>query len=325
MRPPAIFLLGPTAVGKTDLAVALAEILNTEIVSVDSALVYQQMDIGTAKPDAATLARAPHHLIDIRDPAEVYSAGDFRRDALQVMQQLTDQGKVPLLAGGTSLYFQRLLAGETNLPPADPQIRAKLEAELQVQGAPALHQRLSQLDPESAARIAPTDPQRLVRALELWQLTGKTRTQLWQEQSTPSFPWRVLQLGLLPPQRAWLHERINLRFDLMLQSGFVEEVEELRARPDLHLGLPSMKSVGYRQVWQYLDGQFDWDAMRAAGQAATRQLAKRQLTWMRGWEGLQSIEVTRPELIERVSDQVMRFCETEKESRMCSKISSKSD
>lgn len=297
LAPPAIFLLGPTAAGKTDLAVALVEQLNCEIISVDSALVYRGMDIGTAKPDAATLQRAPHRLVDIRDPAERYSAGDFGRDALQAMQEITAAGKTPLLVGGTSLYYQRLLAGESNLPQANPQIRERLTTELEQLGCPALHQRLAKIDPESAAKIATTDPQRTLRALELWELTGKTRSQLWQEQTQPEFPWRVLQLGLTPAARSTLHQRIAERFAKMLEQGFIEEVEALRARSDLHLGLPSMRAVGYRQVWQYLDGDGDRATLLEKGIAATRQLAKRQLTWMRSWQNLLWIQSDHAELL----------------------------
>lgn len=297
LAPPAIFLLGPTAAGKTDLAVALVEQLNCEIISVDSALVYRGMDIGTAKPDAATLQRAPHRLVDIRDPAERYSAGDFGRDAQQAMQEITAAGKTPLLVGGTSLYYQRLLAGESNLPQANPQIRERLTTELEQLGCPALHQRLAKIDPESAAKIATTDPQRTLRALELWELTGKTRSQLWQEQTQPEFPWRVLQLGLTPAARSTLHQRIAERFAKMLEQGFIEEVEALRARSDLHLGLPSMRAVGYRQVWQYLDGDGDRATLLEKGIAATRQLAKRQLTWMRSWQNLLWIQSDHAELL----------------------------
>lgn len=297
VAPPAIFLLGPTAAGKTDLAVALVEELNCEIISVDSALVYRGMDIGTAKPDAATLQRAPHRLVDIRDPAESYSAGDFGRDAQQAMQEITAAGKTPLLVGGTSLYYQRLLAGESNLPQADPLIRERLTAELQQLGCPAMHQRLADIDPESAAKIAATDPQRTLRALELWELTGKTRSQLWQEQIRPEFPWRLLQLGLTPAERSTLHQRIAERFAKMLEQGFIEEVEALRARDDLHLGLPSMRAVGYRQVWQYLDGDYDRAALLDKGVAATRQLAKRQLTWMRSWQKLNWIQSDAADLV----------------------------
>lgn len=296
-RPPAIFLLGPTAAGKTDLAIALVEQLNCEIISVDSAQVYKGMDIGAAKPDAATLARAPHRLINLRDPAESYSAGDFRRDALQAMQEITAAGKTPLLVGGTSLYYQRLLAGDSNLPSSNPLIRQQLEKELQAIGCPALHQRLAAIDPESAAKIAPTDPQRTLRALELFLQTGKTRTQLWQEQQPEPFAWRLLQLGLTPTQRSTLHQRIEQRFLLMLEQGLIEEVEALRKRSDLHLGLVSMRAVGYRQAWQYLDGDFDLTELKARGIAATRQLAKRQLTWMRSWQHLNWLQSDHSQLL----------------------------
>lgn len=307
-RPPAIFLLGPTASGKTDLAISLLEQLPCEIISVDSALVYRGMDIGTAKPDAETLTRAPHRLIDIRDPADSYSAGDFRRDALQAMQEITDAGKIPLLVGGTSLYFQRLLAGDCNLPAADPQLRQKLEKQLEELGCPALHQRLAVLDPESARRIAATDPQRTLRALELWELTGKTRTQLWAEQTRPEFPWRTLQLGLAPSDRKLLHERIERRFAKMLEEGFIEEVVQLKQRGDLHLGLPSMRSVGYRQIWQHLDGELNQTQMFEKGVAATRQLAKRQLTWMRSWQELHWLASEADDLTHRVHRLAQDFC-----------------
>lgn len=308
-RPPAIFLLGPTASGKTDLAVQLVEQLPCEIISVDSALVYRGMDIGTAKPDAETLARAPHRLIDIRDPVDSYSAGDFRRDALAAMQEITQKGKVPLLVGGTSLYFQRLLAGDSNLPAADPSLRQALEAELAAKGCPALHQRLAEVDPESARRIAPTDPQRTLRALELWQLTGKTRTQLWAEQESAPFPWTCLQLGLAPSDRQLLHARIEQRFAQMLAQGLVDEVAGLKARQDLHAGLPSMRSVGYRQVLEYLDGELNERQMFEKGVAATRQLAKRQLTWMRSWQDLHWIPAESSAVRQEVLSRAQAFCQ----------------
>lgn len=306
-RPPAIFLLGPTAAGKTDLAIALVEQLNCEIISVDSAQVYRGMDIGSAKPDAATLARAPHRLINVRDPAESYSAGDFRRDALEAMQEITAAGKTPLLVGGTSLYYQSLLAGASNLPSANPVIRQQLEAELQQLGCPALHGRLALIDPESAAKIAATDPQRTLRALELFLQTGKTRTQLWQEQKQEPFAWRLLQLGLTPAARSTLHQRIEQRFILMLEQGLIEEVETLRLRNDLNLGLASMRAVGYRQVWQYLDGDFDLTELKAKGIAATRQLAKRQLTWMRSWQKLHWLLSDHPQLLASVLEAASAF------------------
>ena len=306
-RPPAIFLLGPTAAGKTDLAIALVEQLNCEIISVDSAQVYRGMDIGSAKPDAATLARAPHRLINVRDPADSYSAGDFRRDALQAMQEITAAGKTPLLVGGTSLYYQSLLAGASNLPSANPVIRQQLETELLELGCPALHERLATIDPESAAKIAPTDPQRTLRALELFLQTGKTRTQLWQEQKQEPFAWRLLQLGLTPAKRSSLHERIEQRFLLMLEQGLIEEVEALRLRNDLSLNLASMRAVGYRQVWQYLDGDFDLTELKARGVAATRQLAKRQLTWMRSWQNLNWLQSDHPQLLAWVLEAAVAF------------------
>lgn len=306
-RPPAIFLLGPTAAGKTDLALALVEQLNCEIISVDSAQVYKGMDIGSAKPDAATLARAPHRLINLRDPAESYSAGDFRRDALQAMQEITAAGKTPLLVGGTSLYYQSLLGGATNLPASNPKIRQQLEDELLRLGCPALHERLAAIDPESAAKIAPTDPQRTLRALELFQQTGKTRTQLWKEQKQHPFAWRLLQLGLVPAERATLHQRIEQRFLQMLEQGLITEVEALYQRGDLNLGLASMRAVGYRQVWQYLDGDYDLTELKARGIAATRQLAKRQLTWMRSWQNLNWLVSDHPQLLPRVVTAVENF------------------
>lgn len=306
-RPPAIFLLGPTAVGKTDLAIALVEQLNCEIISVDSAQVYKGMDIGSAKPDAATLARAPHRLINLRDPAQSYSAGDFRRDALQAMQEITAAGKTPLLVGGTSLYYQSLLAGASNLPASNPVIRQQLEEELLQVGCPALHERLAKIDPESAVKIAPTDPQRTLRALELFQQTGKTRTQLWLEQKQEPFAWRLLQLGLVPAERATLHQRIEQRFLLMLEQGFIEEVEVLHQQKDLNLGLASMRAVGYRQVWQYLDGDYDLTQLKARGIAATRQLAKRQLTWMRSWQNLNWLQSEHPQLLPLVLGAAEKF------------------
>lgn len=310
-RPPALFLLGPTAAGKTDLAIALVEQLDCEIISVDSAQVYKGMDIGTAKPDAQTLDRAPHRLINLRDPAESYSAGDFRRDALEAMQEITAAGKTPLLVGGTSLYYQRLLAGDSNLPSSDPLIRQQLEKELQEVGCLALHQRLAVIDPEAAVKIAPTDPQRTLRALELWQQTGKTRTQLWQEQKPEPFAWRLLQLGLTPSERSTLHQRIEQRFLLMLEQGLLEEVKALRLRSDLNLGLASMRAVGYRQVWQYLDGDYDLTELKARGIAATRQLAKRQLTWMRSWQNLIWLLSDHPQLLPLTLNAVAAFIEGE--------------
>lgn len=306
-RPPAIFLLGPTAVGKTDLALALVDQLNCELISVDSAQVYKGMDLGSAKPSPSLLAQYPHRLIDIRDPADSYSAGDFRRDALVAMQEITAVGKVPLLVGGTSMYYQNLLAGNTNLPSADPSLRLQLEQELVEQGLASLYKRLAQIDPQAAELIKPQDTQRTLRALELWYLTGKTRTQLWQEQQPQQFGWRLLQLGLTLADRQHLHQRIEQRFLSMLEQGFIEEVAQLKSRADLNLNLASMRSVGYRQVWQYLDQEFDLDELKFKGVAATRQLAKRQLTWMRSWQDLHWLLSDAPQLVPQVVQAAQAF------------------
>ena len=292
--PPAIFLMGPTAAGKTDLAIELARVLPCELVSVDSALIYRDMDIGTAKPDKATLAEFPHRLIDIRDPAESYSAAEFRADALTAMAEITARGRIPLLVGGTMLYFKALLEGLAEMPSADAALRAELEARAQAEGWAVLHAELRAVDPESAARIHPNDPQRLIRALEVYHLSGQSMTVHRQRQATENtaggasalrqFPYTVAQLAIAPAQRQLLHERIALRFRLMVEQGLVAEVERLRQRSDLHVGLPSIRAVGYRQVWEYLDGKLDAEQMQERGIIATRQLAKRQFTWLRGWQ-----------------------------------------
>ncbi|GAB2715735.1 tRNA (adenosine(37)-N6)-dimethylallyltransferase MiaA [Halomonas garicola] len=299
-RPPAIFLMGPTASGKTDAAIALHERLGCEIVSVDSAMVYRGLDIGSAKPDACELARAPHRLIDIRDPADPYSAADFRRDALYEMREITARGRIPLLTGGTMLYYKQLLDGVDNLPPSDSAIRARLEAEQARDGLVALHRRLGQVDPAAAARLHPNDPQRILRALEVFEASGRTLTELWAEQRPETFPWRVLSIALAPADRAVLHRRIATRFAAMLDKGLIDEVVALRKRSDLHADLPSMKSVGYRQVWAYLDGEYDREALVERGVIATRQLAKRQLTWLRRWQGLHWVDATDAGALERV-------------------------
>ena len=281
-HPPAIFLMGPTASGKTALAVSLVERFPLEIISVDSALVYRGMDIGTAKPDAATLARAPHHLLDIRDPSETYSAAAFCDDARRLMADIVARGKVPLLAGGTMLYFRALLRGLDELPRADPVLRQKLENDAANRGWPALHTDLAQVDPITAARLAPNDSQRIGRALEIFQLSGVPMSALLDKAHT-SLPYRVLQLALIPSDRAVLHQRIAARFDAMLAEGLIDEVETLRRTHELTADLPAMRAVGYRQAWAYLDGEIDRNALREQGIAATRQLAKRQLTWLRSW------------------------------------------
>jgi len=282
--PPAIFLMGPTASGKTALAVSLLEHFPLEIISVDSALVYRGMNIGTAKPDAATLARAPHHLLDIRDPTEAYSAAAFCQDAQRLMADIVARDKVPLLVGGTMLYFRALLQGLDDLPRADPAVRQKLEGAAMARGWPALHAELAQADPVTAARLAPNDSQRIGRALEIFQLTGKPMSALLDRAQT-ALPYRVLQLALIPSDRAVLHQRIAARFDAMLAEGLIDEVRSLRRSYALQPGLPAMRAVGYRQAWAYLDGEIDLNGLREQGIAATRQLAKRQLTWLRSWPG----------------------------------------
>ncbi|MBD3610488.1 MAG: tRNA (adenosine(37)-N6)-dimethylallyltransferase MiaA [Gammaproteobacteria bacterium] len=279
--PPAVMLMGPTASGKTDLAVKLVENHPFEIISVDSALVYRQMDIGTAKPDQDTLQRAPHRLIDICDPAESYSAARFRQDALREMAEITEQGKIPLLAGGTMLYYRALLDGLSPLPSADSDVRQMLEQEMERDGLEAMHKRLASVDPEAAARIHPNDPQRIQRALEVYEISGKSMSQLYREQVSEQLPYRVCKLVVAPQSRDILHERIAHRFSLMMEQGLVEEVTRLFERGDLHLDLPSMRAVGYRQVWQYLSGEMDKQMMIEKGIIATRQLAKRQYTWLR--------------------------------------------
>lgn len=276
-----IFIMGPTAAGKTDLAVDCAEQLNCELISVDSALVYRDMDIGTAKPDAETLRRAPHKLIDIIDPAEAYSAANFSSDALVEIQATLARGKTPLLVGGTMLYFRALQQGLSELPSADEAIRAQLDADARHHGWQWMHERLQAIDPVSAERIHPNDPQRIQRALEVYEATGKTLTEFWQHQQSNALPYNVIKIAFFPEDRALLRERIAMRFEQMLKQGFIEEVEALRARGDLHLDLPSMRCVGYRQVWEQLDGLMTYGEMKEKAITATRQLAKRQLTWLR--------------------------------------------
>ena len=278
----AIFLMGPTASGKSALAMELVQRLPCDIISVDSALVYRGMDIGTAKPTAAELAVAPHRLIDLLDPTQAYSAADFCRDALREMAAISAAGRIPLLVGGTMLYYKALLEGLSPLPEADPQIRSHIEAEAQDVGWAALHQQLLQLDPVAGARIHPNDPQRLSRALEVFRITGKTLTELTQQQGS-ELPYRTLQYAIAPSDRAVLRQRIAERFDAMLAQGFEAEVRQLFDRGDLTPDLPSIRCVGYRQMWDYLAGVIDYEEMRYRGTVATNQLAKRQLTWLRGW------------------------------------------
>ncbi len=272
--------MGPTATGKTDLALALANKFPFEIVSVDSALVYRGMDIGTAKPGREILAAIPHHLIDICDPADAYSAGRFRADALRVMTAIGSRGRIPLLVGGTLLYFRALQRGLSSLPVADAQVRARIEARAHAEGWAVLHAELAQVDPQSAQRIHPNDPQRIQRALEVYELSGRALTDHFPQQ-VDDLPYRVIKLALVPNDRTEIHRRVALRFEHMLRNGFIEEVETLRARGDLHLEVPSMRAVGYRQVWEFLDGRGDRAGMIERAVIATRQLAKRQLTWLR--------------------------------------------
>lgn len=278
--PPAIFIMGPTAAGKTDLALELAKRHPVEIISVDSALVYRGMDIGTAKPSAATLAAFPHHLVDILDPTEPYSAGNFRDDALALMADITRRGKIPLLVGGTMLYFKALQQGMAELPSADPAIRAKLDAEANELGLAYLHQRLKEIDPVSAKRIHQNDPQRLQRALEVFEITGKSLTELTAEQSY-NLPYKVTKVIISPFDRAVLHKRIESRYRTMVEAGFVDEVRQLFERDDCHAQLPSIRAVGYRQAWSYLAGEYDEQTFIYKAIVATRQMAKRQITWLR--------------------------------------------
>ncbi|SQF94710.1 tRNA delta(2)-isopentenylpyrophosphate transferase [Paucimonas lemoignei] len=294
--PPAIFLMGPTASGKTDLAMELCKVLPCELISVDSALVYRGMDIGTAKPSKEQLAEFPHRLVDILDPSQSYSAADFRTDALTAMAEITARGKIPLLVGGTMLYFKALLDGLADMPAADAGIRAELEAQAAAHGWQALHDQLAVVDPVSAARIHPNDPQRLIRALEVYRVSGLSMTAHREQQTAqttdaaasgrPQLPYTVANLAIAPADRRVLHERIATRFSNMLDQGFLDEVLALRSRGDLHAGLPSIRAVGYRQVWDYLDDKLTYAEMQERGIIATRQLAKRQFTWLRSWDDL---------------------------------------
>ena len=283
-KPLAVLIMGPTASGKTAAALAIARDRPAEIISVDSALVYRGMDVGTAKPTKEERAAAPHHLIDILDPAESYSAMQFRTDAIALVEQIAARGKLPLLVGGTMLYFKALQDGLDELPQADPALRAKLDEEIAQFGTPALHARLALLDPPTAARLKPNDSQRVQRALEIIELTGQPMSALLTNKDKPELPFNILPIALEPSERSVLHARIVTRFDAMLadeENDLIAEVERLRRREDLHPGLPSMRCVGYRQAWEYLDGVYDFKEMREKGIIATRQLAKRQLTWLR--------------------------------------------
>lgn len=289
-KPLTIFLMGPTAAGKTDLAMSLVQKKSCDIISVDSAMVYKGLDIGSAKPSAEELQQAPHRLIDICDPSEPYSAARFRDDALREMSNIISKGRTPLLAGGTMLYYKTLLEGMSNLPDSDPEIRQKLQQELQQHGLEKMHEKLREVDEFSASRINPNDPQRTLRALEVFQISGKPLSQLHAEQKQEEFPYQVLQIALIPSQRSILHERIEKRFHLMMEQGFLEEVQALYKRGDLNADLPAIRSVGYRQIWQYLEGELSLNEAIERGIIATRQLAKRQYTWLRSWDNLHQLQ-----------------------------------
>ena len=303
--PPAIFIMGPTASGKTGLAVELYQHLPVELISVDSALVFKDMDIGTAKPDASILARARHHLIDLIPPTEVYSAATFRNDALKLMAEITARGKVPLLVGGTMLYFKALQGGLSQLPEADPNVRQKLDAQAAQIGWPAMHDKLAEIDPETAARLEPADAQRVQRALEVYEISGKTMTELHQSSMSDKLPYQLLKIALTPSDRSVLHDRIAIRFDDMLKQGFVDEVKRLLLKyPSLNADMPSMRCVGYRQALEHLAGNYDVAELRDRGIFATRQLAKRQLTWLRGMADTFEVDCLDPKMLETVLNEI---------------------
>ena len=314
---PAIFLMGPTASGKTGAAVELITKLPVEIISVDSALVYRDMNIGTAKPDAETLAKAPHHLIDIIDPTSAYSAANFRSDALRLMADITARGKIPLLVGGTMLYFKALQGGLSGLPEANQAIRATLDAEAAQIGWPAMHAKLASIDSETAARLMPNDMQRIQRALEVHAIVGKTMSALFVEQTTDVLPYQLLKIALIPSDRKVLHERIATRFNAMLAAGFVDEVKALIAKyPSLTPESTSMRCVGYRQALEHLAGDFDYAELRDRGIFATRQLAKRQLTWLRGMDDVVELDCLHSNLNGLVLAEITRFIEGARDEKL---------
>ncbi len=284
-NPPAILLMGPTASGKSALAMEIAARLPVEIVSVDSAQVYRGMNVGTAKPSAADRAAVPHHLLDVIDPTEAYSAARFRDDAIAASLAIAARGRIPLLVGGTMLYFRTLTQGLSDLPAADAGVRAAIDAEATRSGWPSLHAALARVDPETAARLEPNDAQRIQRALEVHRLTGEPMSRLVAARRGTRLPFMPVEVSLLPSDRAALHRRIAQRFESMLAAGLVDEVADLRARYGLDAAMPSMRCVGYRQAWEHLDGAYDRNTLRDRGVFATRQLAKRQLTWLRSWPG----------------------------------------
>ena len=298
--PNAIFLMGPTASGKTGVAVDLVQSLPVEIISVDSALVYRDMNIGTAKPDAATLAKAPHHLVDIIAPTEAYSAAAFRKDALRLMADITARGKTPLLVGGTMLYFKALKEGLNDLPVADPAIRAELDALIEKHGTPYLHTLLQKIDEETALRLSSNDTQRIGRAIEIYRITGKPMSALLKRENKRDLPYRIQSVALIPSDRSALHRRIATRFKQMLEQGLIDELRKLREKYALHPDIPSMRCVGYRQAWQYMKGEISQAQLFDQGIAATRQLAKRQLTWLRSMPENVEIDCLTDQLTQRV-------------------------
>ena len=303
--PLAVLLMGPTASGKTPLALALARVLPLEVVSVDSAQIYRDMNVGTAKPSPSERAAVPHHLIDIIDPTESYSAARFRADALRLMKEITARGRIPLLAGGTMLYFKALREGLSELPESDAAVRGRIDAEAAVCGWPSMHAELAKIDASTAMRLKPNDAQRIQRALEIYRVTGKPMSQLLGR-TRSALPFRLLELALVPSDRGELHRRIEFRFDAMLERGLVEELRALRERYALRPGLPSMRCVGYRQAWQHVEGEFGRDELRDRGIFATRQLAKRQLTWLRAMKTVRSFDCLAEDLDAEALDYVRR-------------------
>jgi tRNA dimethylallyltransferase len=306
-RPPAVLLMGPTGTGKTDAALALVDRLPLEIVSVDSALVYRGLDVGSAKPPREVLARVPHHLVDVADPAQPYSAGDFLRDATAAMHAIHARGRVPLLVGGTMLYFRALQAGLADLPAADADVRREIDARARAIGWPAVHAELAAVDPDAAARIRPNDAQRIQRALEVWRLTGTPLSQLQKQDLRGAPGAEYLKLVLAPARRADLDTRLATRFDAMMERGLLAEVRILHARGDLHRDLPALRAVGYRQLWEHLAGECDLDTARRNAIHATRQLAKRQLTWLRAEPGAEWVEPFATETLETLVRRVKEW------------------
>lgn len=307
--PPAVMLMGPTASGKSALALELARRFDCEIVSVDSAQIYRHMDIGTAKPSAEERAQVAHHLIDLVDPHESYSAARFRDDALIAMREIVERGRIPLLVGGTMLYFKALTEGLNDLPQADPTIRLVIDTMAEEKGWPGLHEELRRVDPQAASRIKPNDAQRIQRALEIFYVTGKSMSALLSKPKYVYLPYRICSLAVTAQDRSWLHARIEERFEIMLELGLISELRKLRRTYALEPDMPSMRCVGYRQVWRYLDGEYALGTLREKAVVATRQLAKRQMTWLRATEGVRWLESTNETLVEDAAEIVRRHLE----------------